>query len=381
MATVSFYKDINMHAPTIWFGTIVDHNAGQIVISNGVNETIYSGNFTYDQNGLVFGTLTGVTEIENGAYVYIATGLNVNATLAESYIQSGNALALLQTALIGNDQFFTPSTGTHIIDGYAGSNTVYETGPRSGYSVTNAAVGNSTGMAGGGENDTLYNIQGAYFSDGFLDLTSRVFTPSALGTGVIGGTTLGTNPGPTWHVMATGDFNGDGHADILWQNDNGAAVDWLMNATGTPIGGGNIGINPGPTWHAVATGDFNGDGHSDILWQNDNGAVVDWLMNATGTGLIGGGNLGNPGPSWHVKATADCNGDGHADILWQNDNGASANWLLNDSAFIGGGTIGNLATNPGPTWHAKATGDLNGDGHSDILWQNDNGAVVDWLIR
>ena len=26
---------------------------------------------------------------------------------------------------------------------------------------------------------------------------------------------------------------------------------------------------PGPSWHAIGTGDFNGDGFSDILWQND----------------------------------------------------------------------------------------------------------------
>ena len=34
------------------------------------------------------------------------------------------------------------------------------------------------------------------------------------------------------------------------------------------IGGGTGGPNPGPSWNAIGTGDFNGDGHSDILWQN-----------------------------------------------------------------------------------------------------------------
>ena len=40
---------------------------------------------------------------------------------------------------------------------------------------------------------------------------------------------VGGNPGPTWHVKAAADFNGDGKADILWQNDNGQAAIWLMN--------------------------------------------------------------------------------------------------------------------------------------------------------
>ena len=26
------------------------------------------------------------------------------------------------------------------------------------------------------------------------------------------------NPGQSWHVAGTDDFNGDGNADILWQN-------------------------------------------------------------------------------------------------------------------------------------------------------------------
>ena len=60
------------------------------------------------------------------------------------------------------------------------------------------------------------------------------------------------------------------------------------------IGGGGV-ANPGPTWHIKGTGDFNNDGHSDILWQNDDGSVAIWEMN--GTNFIGGGGVGNPGPN------------------------------------------------------------------------------------
>ena len=31
--------------------------------------------------------------------------------------------------------------------------------------------------------------------------------------------------------------------------------------------------NPGANWNAIGTGDFDGDGHSDILLQNTNGHV------------------------------------------------------------------------------------------------------------
>ena len=34
--------------------------------------------------------------------------------------------------------------------------------------------------------------------------------------------------------------------------------------------------NLGASWHVVGSGDFNGDGFSDILWQNDSGEVAIW---------------------------------------------------------------------------------------------------------
>ena len=129
----------------------------------------------------------------------------------------------------------------------------------------------------------------------------------AAGTTPIAAPLIGTNPGPAWHVKGTGDFNGDGHADVLWQNDNGSVATWLMDAAGTtPIAAPLIGTNPGPAWHVKGTGDFNGDGHADILWQNDNGSVATWLMDAAGTTPIAAPLIGtNPGPAWHTIGSDD----------------------------------------------------------------------------
>ena len=90
---------------------------------------------------------------------------------------------------------------------------------------------------------------------------------------------MSPNPGPSWTEIGTGDFNDDGHSDILWQNANtGQASIWDMNGN-TIQGGGTVNPNPGPTWHAIGTGDFDGDGHSDILWQNTStGQASIWEM-------------------------------------------------------------------------------------------------------
>jgi hypothetical protein len=192
------------------------------------------------------------------------------------------------------------------------------------------------------------------------------------GTSVISGGLL-ANPGPSWHAIAAADFSDDGKADILWQNTDGAAALWLMN--GTSIIGGGVLVNPGPSWHVIGAGDFNGDGHADILWQNADGAPAIWEMN--GTSIIGGGVLINPGPSWHVIGTGDFNGDGNADILWQNTDGTPAIWEMNGTSIIGGGML----LNPGASWHVIGTSDFNGDGNADIIWQNVDGLPSIWEMN
>ena len=143
-----------------------------------------------------------------------------------------------------------------------------------------------------------------------------------------GGAAGSFNPGPSWQIKGTGDFNGDGKSDILWQNSDGTPAIWLMNGTNVLSGGAAGSFNPGPSWQIKGTGDFNGDGKSDILWQNSDGTPAIWLMN--GINAVAGGAVGpfNPGPSWQVKGTGDFNGDGKSDILWQSDDGTPAIWLM-----------------------------------------------------
>jgi hypothetical protein len=42
---------------------------------------------------------------------------------------------------------------------------------------------------------------------------------------------LDPNPGPTWHAIGAADVNGDGTADIVWQNTDSVPSVWLMNGT------------------------------------------------------------------------------------------------------------------------------------------------------
>ena len=202
------------------------------------------------------------------------------------------------------------------------------------------------------------------------------------GTDVVGAAWVGANPGPDWKAVGTGDFNGDGKPDILWQNTSGQVAIWEMDGTNQIAGGSQwVGANPGPDWKTVGTGDFNGDGKSDILFQNTNGQVAIWEMD--GTNPIAGGSQwvgANPGPDWKVVGTGDFNGDGKSDILFQNTDGQAAIWEMDGTNPIAGGSQW-VGANPGPDWKVVGTGDFNGDGKSDILFQNTDGQAAIWEMN
>jgi hypothetical protein len=128
-----------------------------------------------------------------------------------------------------------------------------------------------------------------------------------------------------WRIAGTGDFNRDGRMDILWRNYgsgefSGWNVIWYMDGEGIASFGYLYGISD-LDWQIVGTGDFNRDGHMDILWRNYgsgefSGWNVIWYMD--GEGIAGFGYLyGISDLSWQIAGTGDFDNDGDMDILWR----------------------------------------------------------------
>ena len=160
---------------------------------------------------------------------------------------------------------------------------------------------------------------------------------------------------PEWNVAAVADFDGSGQDAILWRYDdaanptdpfNGLLYEWQMNGT-TVTGQGLISQQPGsPNWQVEGTGDFNGDGHADILLRYENAAnsadplngetEIDFMNGTTVTSVqLTSQQVDN---SWQVAGIGDYNGDGKADILWQQtSSGATYIWEMNGANVIGGG--------------------------------------------
>ena len=198
-------------------------------------------------------------------------------------------------------------------------------------------------------------------------------------------------PDATWSVAGLGDFNGDGTSDFLWRNQNGTLVDWTMNGSqitssqAVTLGGSPAA--PNSSWNVAGIGDFNGDGKDDVLWRNTNGSLYDWTMNGSqvtaAQQVTLGGGAATPDSSWSVAGIGDFNGDGKADVLWRNTNGSLIDWTMNGSqiASVQAVTLGGSAATPDSSWSIAGIGDFNGDGKADVLWRNTNGSLIDWTMN
>ena len=216
-----------------------------------------------------------------------------------------------------------------------------------------AGVGNFTG---GGTSDILYRYENSANSadplngDTYIDMMNGSQINWATS-----GFTSQQEIDPNWNVVAVADFTGSGNADILWQYDNtanaadplnGTLYEWRMNGTSVSSAG-LLSAQPGSAnWKVEGTGDFDGNGTADILFRYEDAAnAADPLNGITyidfmnGTNVTGGSTTSwQIDNSWQVAGIGDYNGDGKADILFQQTStGSTYIWEMNGASVASGG--------------------------------------------
>ena len=187
---------------------------------------------------------------------------------------------------------------------------------------------------------------------------------------------------PSWVILGTGDFDGDGKADLLWRNTVTGDVNvWFMDGTTIKAGSGTITAIPANVWQYAGTGDFDHDGVSDIVWRNTvTGDVYIWLMSGL-TIKPGSGFVGNaPIATWKIIGVGDFDGDSRSDLLWQNvATGDIDIWFLDGLALRP--QSGQVSALDPALWRFVGVADVDGDFKDDIVWRNaTTGDVYAWYM-
>lgn len=180
-------------------------------------------------------------------------------------------------------------------------------------------------------------------------------------------TYVGTYPAG-WQVVGAGDIDGDGKADIYWNEPSTHQFGyWLMNGATVTT---RVSTSYPAGWTPVALGDFDGDGKTDVLWSNTSNDLGIWFSRVTSTGgTFDREDVGTFAAGWKLVGTGDLNGDGKSDLVWMKTDGSAwGYWLMNGTQRES--TVSLPLQGNDPSNVIVNVSDYNHDGLADLVWSN-----------
>lgn len=210
-------------------------------------------------------------------------------------------------------------------------------------------------------------LTGDWTGDGHPDILARPSDGRLLlyrGNGAGGFATgqaeqIGSGWGSFTALLLPRDWDGDGKPDILARDGDGRLLMYRGNAAGGFITGRaeQIGSGWGPFTALLAPGDWSGDGHADLLARQSDGALIMYRGDGQG-GFAGRAQIGSGWQSFTaLMAGGDFSGDGRPDILARAEDGR----LLMYRGDGDGGFVTGSAEQVGSGWQSLAGLMLIGD--------------------
>jgi Domain of unknown function (DUF4347)/FG-GAP-like repeat len=217
------------------------------------------------------------------------------------------------------------------------------------------------------------------------------------------------SPSSDWKLISDKfDFNGDRSRDLVWFNPaTTESAIWYMQKGNTGminIIGSNSSLLYAPTapaamrvgggWQLSSVGDLMGDDRPEFLWENRaTGESAVWQLdigsngradiNLNASGFITFNNAviktGGAASGWKIVGIGNFDNDTTTkDVLWFNETTfESAVWQLNGTAIQSAGFLNfkGETLRPGG-WKPVATGNIDGLGRDEIIWQNGTSVAV-----
>jgi hypothetical protein len=151
--------------------------------------------------------------------------------------------------------------------------------------------------------------------------------------------TAGLSLDEQWHVGASGDFNGDRHDDIvLFSRVLGEVEILYMRDGATHARARMTGSAPVTGWRLIGSGDFDGDGRADLFAEREapRSAQV-WSTDGTQvTGLL---DLPTPSAGQCATHVGDYDFDGLADLVWSDPLGGDIEIWFSDGDGVTAETV------------------------------------------
>ena len=168
--------------------------------------------------------------------------------------------------------------------------------------------------------------------------------------------------------LAPDDYDANGRPDILMQHDIGKLQVSLVQEDQSVILKDVADLGDG--WTILGSGQSgNGENYADIYLTNGETVGI-WQLDET-TGVAAWQEIQSFDSATHVLGLGDFNGDGITDLLLQNDNGAVGAYLT-DGENVGWNYFQSL----GSEWSIAGIGDFNHDGIDDVVLQNEQGGYA-----